>query len=341
MQGIKKSGDRLIERISRALRLLRWVLKASKMFVELAKDEGDTDAIAGYVYDSYLPLMYPEMTLQLAVDELEDAIRKPRNGSKGAKQKHGKDDSRSSRLLHLSHSLSYLSERISDYESPKGSRGDFQAIVLLLTFEYDLWETQYVFRDARDMISHPLMEDAGVLLGVMYQYMPNTYEMVAYYIPNDGRGDWIVDSASRVFAKLNERRFEIEDLASRLLLIDSQLECEEKAVAMNGPRKGETTLSILGASCHHSADFRSVVWFGTNYSFTPNQAKCINVLWNAFETGMAEFSKNEILNRADLNSDRLVNVFKVHSGKRHPAWKTMICPGETKGTYCLKEPGTQ
>jgi hypothetical protein len=92
-------------------------------------------------------------------------------------------------------------------------------MVKLLEFDYYLMEAQNAFRNARNTISHSLLEDAGVLLGVIHEYLPATYEMVRYYIPNDGRGDWIVDHVSSGFAKFNDRRFEIENLASRLRLL--------------------------------------------------------------------------------------------------------------------------
>jgi len=83
----------------------------------------------------------------------------------------------------------------------------------------------------------------------------------------------------------------------------------------------------------HSPDFRSVYWFGQEYSFTANQAACVRLLWEAWENGTPELSGAKILEEADIDQDRLSAVFRDH-----PAWKTMIRPGHTKGAYRLSPP---
>jgi len=83
----------------------------------------------------------------------------------------------------------------------------------------------------------------------------------------------------------------------------------------------------------HSADFRSVTWFGEKYTFTANQAACIRLLWEAWENDTPELSGSVILETADIAQDRLSAVFR-----NHPAWGTMIRPGQTKGSYRLSPP---
>jgi hypothetical protein len=86
----------------------------------------------------------------------------------------------------------------------------------------------------------------------------------------------------------------------------------------------------------HSADFRSVNWFGVSYSFTALQAACVRVLWEAWENGTPEVSGERILESSDTDRDtrRIDTVFQ-----NHPAWRTMIVGGSTKGTYQLCAPG--
>jgi len=84
---------------------------------------------------------------------------------------------------------------------------------------------------------------------------------------------------------------------------------------------------------HHSADFRSVIWFGQEYTFTANQAACIQMLWEAWENDTPEVSGAMLLENADIDQKRLSAVFRDH-----PAWQTMICPGRTKGAYRLSPP---
>ncbi len=88
----------------------------------------------------------------------------------------------------------------------------------------------------------------------------------------------------------------------------------------------------------HSADFRSVNWFGVPYSFTALQAACVSVLWDAWENGTPEVSGERILESSETDRDtkRIDTIFQ-----NHPAWRTMIVGGSTKGTYQLCAPDGQ
>ena len=94
-----------------------------------------------------------------------------------------------------------------------------------------------------------------------------------------------------------------------------------------------TSRELHEPQARHSPDFRSVIWFGQTYSFTANQAACVRLLWEAWENGTPELSGAKILEEADIDQDRLSAVFRDH-----PAWKTMIRPGHTKGAYRLSPP---
>lgn len=84
----------------------------------------------------------------------------------------------------------------------------------------------------------------------------------------------------------------------------------------------------------HSDDFRSVNWYGTQYTFTSTQAACLKVLWENWERGTSEVGEQTILGdrRVDSPQSRLSHVFE--KGK-HSAWGRMIVPGSTKGTFRL------
>lgn len=83
----------------------------------------------------------------------------------------------------------------------------------------------------------------------------------------------------------------------------------------------------------HSSDFRSAHWFGTQYSFTPNQAACVKVLWKAWESGACDVGGETLLEAADASTNRVDVVFR-----NSLAWGTMIVRGRTKGSYRLIEP---
>jgi hypothetical protein len=97
----------------------------------------------------------------------------------------------------------------------------------------------------------------------------------------------------------------------------------------------------------HSADFRSVHWFGTLYTFTSSQAAVIQKLWAAREHGTPDLGQAYLVENlveeeedgdpttqrlADPTTQRLADLFK-----RHPAWQTMI-QSVSKGAYRLQEP---
>ena len=83
----------------------------------------------------------------------------------------------------------------------------------------------------------------------------------------------------------------------------------------------------------HADDFRSVHWFGTQYSFTPKQAVCIKILWEHWERRTPDVGDQTILELADLSSSRLDAVFRDCT-----AWGTMIVAGMTRGTHRLQKP---
>jgi hypothetical protein len=86
----------------------------------------------------------------------------------------------------------------------------------------------------------------------------------------------------------------------------------------------------------HSPDFRSVHWYGFDYLFTPTQAACVKVLWEAWERGTPVMGNESIIEEAGSVGDRLRNVFKEKGGM-HPAWGWMIVPAR-KGSFQLAEP---
>jgi hypothetical protein len=87
------------------------------------------------------------------------------------------------------------------------------------------------------------------------------------------------------------------------------------------------------ANVAHSDDFRSVCWYGTDYVFTPTQAACVRVLWEAWERGSPVMGQDSILETAGSTGARLRDVFE--KGK-HQAWDKMIVSAK-KGAFRLAE----
>ena len=91
----------------------------------------------------------------------------------------------------------------------------------------------------------------------------------------------------------------------------------------------------------HSPDFASVHWYGANYTFTGNQAAIVKVLWEAWLNGTPDVSSAYLLAKAESSCKKLAEVFRDARMRRpHPAWDTMICGGELKGTRRLQAPQT-
>jgi len=96
-----------------------------------------------------------------------------------------------------------------------------------------------------------------------------------------------------------------------------------------------------------SADFTSVIWFGTAYTFTKgNRAESVRALWEAWESGGHSLSQETIAEKIGSNA-RSFNLKKTFRRKkadggyqRHPAWGTMIQPAE-KGCFRLVEPDSE
>ncbi len=111
-------------------------------------------------------------------------------------------------------------------------------------------------------------------------------------------------------------------------------EYPEDCAAMGLPRPD---LAAEFSEAKHSTDYRSVLWHGTQYSFTAKQAACIKLLWEAWEQGTPDVGEATILEAADCDCVRLSDLYG-RGNNRHPAWGTIIQAGATKGTYRLAEP---
>lgn len=78
------------------------------------------------------------------------------------------------------------------------------------------------------------------------------------------------------------------------------------------------------------AGYRSVVWDGAEYSFTPLQAAAVAVLWEAWQAGTPDVGGQLVLRRIDSDRPYLRCVFEGH-----PAWGKLIVAGSGRGMYRL------
>ena len=66
-----------------------------------------------------------------------------------------------------------------------------------------------------------------------------------------------------------------------------------------------------GPDAAHSPDFRSVPWFGQTYTFSPNQAACVKLLWENWESKTPEVGLHCILETAGVVATRLTTCSGV------------------------------
>jgi hypothetical protein len=106
--------------------------------------------------------------------------------------------------------------------------------------------------------------------------------------------------------------------------------------------------AIGSCSIRVGTGFRSVLWGDQLFSFTPNQADCFALLYQDFIAGTPEVGEQALLAEAvgkDVKG-RLSHVFRTRVKdkrgrsclKQHPAWGTMIVPGQTKGSFRIIPP---
>lgn len=86
----------------------------------------------------------------------------------------------------------------------------------------------------------------------------------------------------------------------------------------------------------HSDDFRSVRLHGRVFTLTPNQARIIEILWEAREKGFPCVAQAEIIERInpDLKTNRLRDVFGSSDEDREK-WKELVKKEGRKDTYRL------
>jgi hypothetical protein len=82
----------------------------------------------------------------------------------------------------------------------------------------------------------------------------------------------------------------------------------------------------------HAEDFRSVIWFGHYFTFTPMQAAAVKILWEAWERGLPDVPQQYILTEIESDSAKLQYLFK-----KSPAYRKMIVQGARSGYYRLQE----
>jgi hypothetical protein len=148
----------------------------------------------------------------------------------------------------------------------------------------------------------------------------------------------LVFEATRAFVR---RRYPTRELAQVDLRLDNgavirlpvpDALCAELRERLTGGGEPRRAPAAGGLTASHSADFRTVHWFGTDYALTEKQAKVVEALWQAREAGDPEVGQDVLLRACGSDGVRLVDLFR-----RSPAWGTLIVSARA-GLYRLAAP---
>jgi hypothetical protein len=86
-----------------------------------------------------------------------------------------------------------------------------------------------------------------------------------------------------------------------------------------------------------SMDCASIAWGTQTFTFSPNQAAVVCLLWDAWENGTPDLLDATLLDKCGIETRRLADIFKLGGGAAHPAWGTMIV-SEQKSSHRLQPP---
>ncbi|MEO1529308.1 MAG: hypothetical protein AAFX06_28135 [Planctomycetota bacterium] len=115
--------------------------------------------------------------------------------------------------------------------------------------------------------------------------------------------------------------------------LDDKFQGIELARQMKRKAEERADEKIDSTEVRHGKDYRSVRWGDTIFEFTPNQAAVVAILFKAFDNGTPAVGEVTLLEDSGVDSSRLRDVFR-----KHPAFSTMIVPGQTKGTFQIVDP---
>jgi hypothetical protein len=99
------------------------------------------------------------------------------------------------------------------------------------------------------------------------------------------------------------------------------------------PPTTEEQLEAASRGIRYDGDFSNVKWGETAFVFSKKQRRVVGALVAAWREH-GEVHQAGLLDAADSDSQRLRDLFRDH-----PAWGTMIIPGDEVGTYRLACPG--
>jgi hypothetical protein len=148
----------------------------------------------------------------------------------------------------------------------------------------------------------------------------------------------------RVYSPLSERREDLEYNLCELLIPHLRLEIARRgrqreatrthSNAMEKPVDKRDESASAPRDFQHSDDYRSVVFKGETHTLTSNQAQVVEILHNAYCSGIPDLGKDHVLEKLGTPASRLRDTFR-----KSKLWGTLIVFGAKRGTYRLNLSG--
>lgn len=106
-----------------------------------------------------------------------------------------------------------------------------------------------------------------------------------------------------------------------------------RKIILPAPVRGRSR-SPVHSPTRHSADFRTIRWYGRTYRLTPMQAAVVEQLWIAQDQGTPDIAEATLLEAAGSDTPRVRDLFR-----NSEAWDVLIVTGSRRGTYRLGDRG--
>jgi hypothetical protein len=105
---------------------------------------------------------------------------------------------------------------------------------------------------------------------------------------------------------------------------------------LGAPAKAPSQHSNVEVAKSAGDEFRSVLWHGQVFGFSPAQAKVVEKLWGARANGNPDVPDDHLIRVSGSPDGRLDDLF--HGS---PAWGTLITDGDARGTHRISPPAPE
>ncbi|HEY2411572.1 MAG TPA: PfkB family carbohydrate kinase [Pirellulaceae bacterium] len=145
----------------------------------------------------------------------------------------------------------------------------------------------------------------------------------------------VADGSESISATgLQRIRFNLEEMTGSLRQLKLILTREGLIDDPDQAAEDSHAVEFVDDGPKFSSDYRSVRWLGETHTFTEKQATVVKTLYEHWRAGIPDVSHDALLDAADSDGSRLVDLFK----RNQKAYRAMITQGARRGTARLNLP---